>query len=109
MTSETTEPLDPRAVLVGNEVRAWLGRRDVSQSQMATRLGLARSAASRRMRGERPFSITELMEIADWLDISLLELLGPDLAQARKSPRGDLVTTGAGELPRLDSNQQPFD
>ncbi len=109
MTSETTEPLDPRAVLVGNEVRAWLGRRDVSQSQMAARLGLARSAASRRMRGERPFSITELMEIADWLDISLSELLGPDLAQARKIPRGDLVTTGAEKLPRLDSNQQPFD
>lgn len=53
--------------------------------------------------------MSELVEIAAWLDVSLADLLGPELLRTRKSPRGDLVTTGAGELPRLDSNQQPFD
>lgn len=94
---------------VGTEVRVWLTRRSLSQRALADSLGIAQSALSRRLRGAMDFSISELGQIATLLDISLAELLGPAILQARKSPRGDLVTTGAGELPRLDSNQQPFD
>ncbi|MER6926770.1 helix-turn-helix domain-containing protein [Kocuria palustris] len=97
------------AARVGDEVRAWLARSRHSQAQLAEHLGVAKSAITRRVRGEYPFAITELIEISRWLDISLGELLGPEILQARESPRSDLVTTGAGELPRLDSNQQPFD
>lgn len=100
---------EQRAALIAGEVRAWLARRSLSQADLAERLGVARSAITRRMKGERLFSIIELMEIADWLDIELADLLGPEVMKARRSPRGDMVTTGAGELPRLDSNQQPFD
>ncbi|MFB6574969.1 helix-turn-helix domain-containing protein [Kocuria palustris] len=100
---------EERAALIAGEVRAWLARRQKNQADLASHLGIARSAVTRRMKGERLFSVIELMEIADWLGISLADLLGPEILRARKSPRGDLVTTGAGELPRLDSNQQPFD
>ena len=51
------------------------------------------------------FNVSELGQIAALLDLSLGELLGPEILQARESPRDDMVTTGAGGLPRLDSNQ----
>ena len=54
---------------------------------------------------------TEQMEkIAEVFDITLAELFGPVVLQARRSPHTDMVGAGASaRLPRLDSNQQPFD
>lgn len=110
--AQTGNEVDPVAVAVGDEVRAWLGRRRYSQAQMATELGLARSGVTRRMRGEYPFSITELAHIAQWLEISLADLLGPSILQARESPRSDLVTAGASEKEGWalwGSNPRPMD
>ncbi|MGK9280967.1 helix-turn-helix transcriptional regulator [Micrococcus luteus] len=92
------------------EIRAWMGRRQVNQTDMARHMGLTRSAVSRRMSGQQDFTFPELASIAGWLDITLAELLGPVVLQARRSPHTDMVGAGAsGSLPRLDSNQQPFD
>ena len=92
------------------EIRAWMGRRQVNQTDMARHMGLTRSAVSRRMSGQQDFTFPELASIAGWLDITLAELVGPVVLQARRSPRTDMVGAGAsGSLPRLDSNQQPFD
>ena len=41
-------------------------------------MGIAKSAVSVRLNGSREFSISELVEIAAWLDISLADLLGPE-------------------------------
>ncbi|MGW8493577.1 helix-turn-helix domain-containing protein [Micrococcus luteus] len=92
------------------EIRAWMGRRQVNQTDMARHMGLTRSAVSRRMSGQQDFTFPELASIAGWLDITLAELFGPVVLQARRSPHTDMVGAGAsGSLPRLDSNQQPFD
>lgn len=99
------------AAAVGDEVRAWLARTRHSQAQLALHLGLAKSAITRRVRGEYPFAITELIEIAQWLDISLEQLLGPTILRAQKSPRGDMVTAGAAEdeWALRGSNPRPMD
>lgn len=92
------------------EIRAWMGRRQVNQTDMARHMGLTRSAVSRRMSGQQDFTFPELASIAGWLDITLAELFGPVVLQARRSPCTDMVGAGASaRLPRLDSNQQPFD
>ena len=50
------------------------------------------------------------MEIAEWLDVTLADLLGPEIVRTRRSPHTELVGAGASDgLLRLDSNQQPFD
>lgn len=111
----TTTPQDQRgdaiAHRVSDEVRAWLGRRRRTQSDLARHMGIAKSAVSVRLNGSREFSISELVEIAAWLDISLADLLGPEILQARRSPRGDMVTAGAGEKEWAlrGSNPRPMD
>ena len=106
-TQETTWVSDH----VAEEVRSWLARRRRNQSDLARQLGIARSAVSLRMNGAREFSVTELVAIADWLDISLADLLGPEILQARRSPRSDMVTTGAEEKEWAlwGSNPRPMD
>ena len=106
-TQETTWVSDH----VAEEVRSWLARRRRNQSDLARQLGIARSAVSLRMNGSREFSVTELVAIADWLDISLADLLGPEILRARRSPRSDLVTAGAEEKEWAlwGSNPRPMD
>lgn len=98
---------------VGIEVKVWLTRRGLSQRALADALGITPSALSRRLRGAMDFSVNELGQVAALLDITLADLLGPSILQARRSPHTELVGAGASEasaqLPRLDSNQQPFD
>ena len=98
---------------VGVEVKVWLTRRGMSQKALADALGITPSALSRRLRGAMDFSVNELGQVAGLLDITLADLLGPSILQARRSPRTELVGAGASgasaQLPRLDSNQQPFD
>ena len=97
---------------VSDEVRAWLGRRRRTQSDLARYLGIAKSAVSIRMSGAREFSISELVDIAAWLDISLAELLGPEILQARRSPHSDVITAGATEdegWALRGSNPRPMD
>lgn len=104
---------DERSELIASEIRAWLARRKLTQGDLARHLGIARSAVSVRMSGARDFTLVELMEIAEWLDLTLADLLGPEILRTRRSPRTELVGAGASEasekLLRLDSNQQPFD
>lgn len=73
-------------VRLGAEVRAWLGRRNVSQRQLARMLGMNPTALNFRIQGKRSFDVTELLKIAALLDISLAQLLGDELLN-EKTPR----------------------
>lgn len=113
--------------LVAAEVRAWLARSGRKQADLAGALDISQSGISHRLRARVAFTLEELATIADVFEITLAELLGPVILQTRRSPHTDLVGAGApvvrhafdgstqhnsrGELslPRLDSNQQPFD
>uniref|UniRef100_UPI00341CEC5E helix-turn-helix transcriptional regulator n=1 Tax=uncultured Micrococcus sp. TaxID=114051 RepID=UPI00341CEC5E len=110
MTNTRDTSADDLRGTVGGEVRAWLGRRNLSQSDLARHLGIARGAVNLRITGKRDFTLVELADTAAWLGITLAELLGPEILETRRSPHTELVGAGASEkLLRLDSNQQPFD
>lgn len=100
-------------LLVGREIKAWLARRGLKQADLAIALELSQPSVSARLRGRVSFSVAELIMVAELIGVSLGELLGSDVLQARRSPRTELVGAGASEasekLLRLDSNQQPFD
>ena len=69
---------------VSSEVKSWLGRRDLTQKDLAKVLGLSQGSLSFRMRGKTPWSIAELMKTAAWLEISLSQLLGDELLNEKK-------------------------
>lgn len=60
---------------VAENVRGWMARRNVTQTALAKRLGCSQPVISRRVRGEIPFDLDELIEIAVVLDIDLSELM----------------------------------
>lgn len=84
---------------VSSEIRAWLGRRQLTQKQLAQVLEISQGSLSFRMKGKTGWGFGELMKIAGWLDISLSELLGEDLVNAKgPHPVGEGLgsSTGAG-------------
>lgn len=62
--------------LVAAEVRSWMGRRSVSQMQLAEALDLSQTAVSRRLRGITPFDVVDLAKTAGLLNVSITTLLG---------------------------------
>ncbi|WP_413544431.1 helix-turn-helix domain-containing protein [Citricoccus nitrophenolicus] len=121
MTARSVE-VESQSVLLGREIRAWLVRRDLKQSDIADVLGIVQSGVSHRLRGRTPFTFDQLILIAGLLDVSLAELLPAEVLHAKgprpavqdedlREPIAALTTEASktSKLPRLDSNQQPFD
>lgn len=59
------------------EVKAWMGRRGVTQSQLAEVLGVTPSNMSKRLRGESRFPVRDLAAVAGFMGVSLGQLMGP--------------------------------
>lgn len=72
---------------VGREVRAWMGRADLRQIDIARVLGVAQKNVSQRLRGTIPFRVDELMALASYLGISLGQLLGDEIVNEKKPHR----------------------
>ncbi|WP_183358236.1 helix-turn-helix domain-containing protein [Garicola koreensis] len=68
---------------VGREIKAWLARHSLKQTDLADVIGVAQKNVSRRLRGEIPFRIDELLAITQALDITLGQLLGNDLVNEK--------------------------
>ena len=87
---------------VSSEVRAWLGRRQLTQRALAQQLGISATSLSFRMKGKTPWSIAELVAVSSWLQISLAQLLGDELVN-EKNPQpvaeGSSVVAGGGFEP----------
>jgi predicted transcriptional regulator len=66
-------PTSPTAQVAGN-VRAEMGRRNVTQMHLAQELGLTQAAVSRRITGKVPFNIEELAAVAVILDVTVAHL-----------------------------------
>lgn len=64
-------------VALGAEVRAWMARFQMNQTDMAHLLGITQTNFSKRVRGVAPFPVGELAIIASRFGITLGELLGP--------------------------------
>jgi transcriptional regulator with XRE-family HTH domain len=60
---------------VAANVRAEMARHRVTQAQLATVLGLHQMSVSRRLNGEVPFDVNELVAVADYLGVDPAALL----------------------------------
>jgi len=52
-----------------------MGRRRKSRADLAQTLGVHPATAARRLDGEVPFDIVELCTVADWLGLTVTELI----------------------------------
>jgi transcriptional regulator with XRE-family HTH domain len=62
--------------LVAAEVRAEMGRKQVTGVALARKLGVSHAYVSRRLNGETPFDVGDLERIAGILEVSPRRLLG---------------------------------
>lgn len=83
VTADTAAATLEMNVRVANEVRSWLARRQLTQRQLASILGISPGSLSFRMKGKTPWTFSELVVAANWLDISLAQLLGEELVNAK--------------------------
>jgi len=83
---------------VGENVHRIMWRRRLRQVDVAGAVGVSQSALSRKMRGEVDFTIDEVLAAAEYFDVPLGELLGPDSLRARSDT--DRYAGLGGRLPR---------
>ena len=60
---------------VVRNIRVEMTRHNVTQAQLAERLGISQVAVSKRLRGVVPISVAELLRVADLLHIAPADLL----------------------------------
>jgi transcriptional regulator with XRE-family HTH domain len=63
--------------LVGERVHAAMWHKRMTQKQLASVLGVGQSAVARKIRGERGWSLDEVLAVARVLDVPVTDLL-PD-------------------------------
>ncbi len=73
----------PGQVLVGrnavaSEVRALMGRFQVSQTALSQAIGIAQSGLSRRLRGDVPFDVDDIYTIAAYFDVPVTSIVADD-------------------------------
>ncbi len=61
---------------VAAEVRAWRGRRRLTQGDLAAALNKSQPYVSRRLSGEVAFDTDDLFRLADLFEIDVCRLLG---------------------------------
>lgn len=101
----TRRPASGLSQAVAKEVRVLLIRKDMKQSELATRMGVGEMWLSRRLRGANPIDLDDLARIADALDVHVSDLL-PRADEGRlitaAAPRGE-IRSGTNER----STRQP--
>lgn len=65
-TSRSTES-------VLTEIKVWMARRRINQSELADKLGVAQSWVSKRLAGKVAMSVSDLTAISDALDVPAAE------------------------------------
>ena len=74
----TTTPVGRTATLseqVAEEIRAWLGRRRMSQAQLSRAMGQSQMWVSDRLRGIQPIGLDDRQRFAAALDVEVHDLL----------------------------------
>ena len=71
---------DTPTAKTGENVRAEMARRGVTQTTLARKIGLSQAAVSARIKGKTPFDINELCLIASVLNVPLTALLPTEAA-----------------------------
>jgi transcriptional regulator with XRE-family HTH domain len=58
-----------------SNLRAEMARQNRKKRELAALLGISPAAVTRRISGETPLDVNELLAIAEWLDVPVTELL----------------------------------
>jgi transcriptional regulator with XRE-family HTH domain len=72
---------------VAEEVRALMGRHNVTQMQLVDVLGVSQTGVSKRLRGLTPFDANEIGVLADYFGVNPAQLLG-EVVSPRPAPDG---------------------
>lgn len=67
------QPENSSATAIAGEVRAWLARRGITGHQAAIELGWTQPYMSRRLSGRVVFNVTDLVSIANLLEVPVTE------------------------------------
>ena len=79
---------------VGELVHQHMWRNKVTQTAMAAILGISQPAVARKLRGERPFSVDELLAAAEFLNVAITEFLPNAGSPHQDGPGGGDATNG---------------
>lgn len=63
---------------VAEQIRAILGRRQLSRSWLARELGMPVTTMNRRLRGDQAFTVDELTDVARVLEVPITSLFPAD-------------------------------
>ncbi|HST84625.1 MAG TPA: helix-turn-helix transcriptional regulator [Kineosporiaceae bacterium] len=99
-TNPAGDPVLSADALLGAKIHQTMFLKRISQTKLAPKIGISQSVLSKKLRGQVPWSVTELLYAANALGVDPGELL------PKVDPKS--ATDAAGALPRLDLNQQPF-
>lgn len=89
----------PMTELVAEEIRAWMGRRQMSGARLARTLGVSQMWVSYRLNGRQPIDINDLDAIARALDVSVVDLLPASTVAASSVRTGVRVLRTVGAEP----------
>ena len=93
---------------VGIQIKTWLVRKRLRQSDLSSALSLSQGAVSQRLIGNQSFSMNDLIIASGLFEVTLGELLGPELLN-EKGPSPAVRDEGLEECSPPDSNRQPTD
>ena len=74
--SQNNEDHTGRRARIAGEIRAELARQNKTASALSKATGISPATLSRRLRGDKPFFLEELEDIARFLDLPLSEITG---------------------------------
>lgn len=94
------------SAIVAENIRALAARRGYTQVRIADALGLNQSTVSLRWNGKRAWPLEDIARVAVILSTTPWDLATPSPEYERGQSDG---LAPVRRLPRLDSNQQPFD
>ncbi len=99
----------PLTELVASEIRAWMGREEITRRELARRLHTTHTWVTTRIRGEVPIDLNDLQRIAEALGVPWMELL-PKTSPVRPIPPTDGYTPPPKRpmIPRPRVSHPPF-
>ena len=84
---------------VAEEIRALLGRRRMSQAELARKLGTSGAWLNYRLTGKQPIDLNDLADIAGALGVAVADLLPQHVTTRQYLSRGKDRPQAAGHRP----------
>jgi transcriptional regulator with XRE-family HTH domain len=106
MVAEVAPELQAQRRAVGQRIREWRSRRELSQADVARSAGITQASLSNYENGKRDMPLSTLLGVTSALNVSLGDVLDvPDVIVVRDSALGKAVCqlVQRPEFPRITS------